>query len=224
MDSNINRENANKCGICKITNNIDNRIYIGSAVQFRKRRDLHVLKLKQNKHHSTHLQNFVNKYGMNILFFDIIEECDNFEILIEREQYYINMLKPEFNICKIAGSQIGIKRSDEFKRKISERQKGKKLSELTKLKKSIAMKEFAKNNPEYYSRLKEINKKIKRKPHTDEAKLKMKLNNTKRLSDDVIEQIKELGEKNYTFSKIAKELNISWSSAKRYSKNIKNEL
>jgi len=29
--------------------------------------------------------------------------------LIEREQYYIDLLNPEYNILKIAGSRLGVK-------------------------------------------------------------------------------------------------------------------
>lgn len=33
--------------------------------------------------------------------------------MIEREQYYIDLYKPEYNICKIAGSLLGFKHSPE---------------------------------------------------------------------------------------------------------------
>lgn len=44
-----------------------------------------------------------------------------------REQYYIDTLKPEYNICKIAGSSLGVKHSAESNKKKSDNhfQKGK---------------------------------------------------------------------------------------------------
>jgi hypothetical protein len=33
--------------------------------------------------------------------------------LISREQYYIDLLNPEYNICKVAGSRLGCKHSPE---------------------------------------------------------------------------------------------------------------
>lgn len=40
-------------------------------------------------------------------------------MLIRREQYYLNLLQPDYNICKIAGSPLGVKRSEKTKNKIS---------------------------------------------------------------------------------------------------------
>ncbi len=40
-------------------------------------------------------------------------------VLIEREQYYLDLLKPEYNILKIAGSMLGFKHSEATKIKMS---------------------------------------------------------------------------------------------------------
>lgn len=45
---------------------------------------------------------------------EILEYCEPSK-LIEREQYYIDLLKPEYNILKIAGSRLGSKHSEEAK-------------------------------------------------------------------------------------------------------------
>jgi group I intron endonuclease len=44
--------------------------------------------------------------------------------LIQREQYYIDLLNPEYNICKIAGSNLGFKHSEITKEKLSISKKG----------------------------------------------------------------------------------------------------
>jgi group I intron endonuclease len=46
-----------------------------------------------------------------------LEYCDKKETLI-REQYYLDLLKPEYNILKKAGSALGFKHSEEAKIKM----------------------------------------------------------------------------------------------------------
>jgi|694.fasta_scaffold00217_44 hypothetical protein len=94
-------------GIYKITNSINNKIYIGSSVDIKARKYLHLSMLKNNKHHSPILQRVYNKYGKNSLKFEIIELCKEINLL-EREQYYIDTLKPEYNCCQIAGRTNGL--------------------------------------------------------------------------------------------------------------------
>jgi hypothetical protein len=48
---------------------------------------------------------------------EIIEYCKE-DICIEREQYYIDFLQPEYNILKIAGSSKGYKHTKEALEKI----------------------------------------------------------------------------------------------------------
>jgi group I intron endonuclease len=86
-------------GIYKITNNIDSRIYIGSAKNLYKRFSEHKRLFKNQKHNNKHLLNFVNKYGLNSISFEILEFCDT-DMLQTKEQDYINNLQPQFNICK----------------------------------------------------------------------------------------------------------------------------
>jgi hypothetical protein len=47
-----------------------------------------------------------------------MEYCEP-SLLLEREQYYINELNPEYNILKIAGNRLGSKHSDATKIKMS---------------------------------------------------------------------------------------------------------
>lgn len=54
---------------------------------------------------------------------DILEYCE-INILIEREQYYLDHLKPEYNILKVANSRLGSKQSEMTKIKISISKKG----------------------------------------------------------------------------------------------------
>lgn len=112
-------------GVYKIT--IQNHVYIGSAaISFRKRWRQHQLDLIRDIHHSRFAQNAFNKYG--IATFEIMELCPR-ELCIEREQWWIDTLKPDLNIQKIADSALGVKRTEETKRKCREAHLGKRLSE-----------------------------------------------------------------------------------------------
>ena len=88
-------------GIYKITCSENNRIYIGSAKNLLKRWLRHLNDLRNNKHVNIHLQRTYDKYGENSFKFEIVENCDVDNLLV-REQYYLDLLKPEFNIGKNA--------------------------------------------------------------------------------------------------------------------------
>lgn len=128
-------------GIYKITNIFNGKMYIGSAVNcFRRLVREHFKNLRLNKHCNIHLQRSWNKYGKDCFKFEVIEYVETKEELIPREQYYLNKLlfadffiegndkrfkKLGYNIAPIAGSCLGVKHSEETRRKASERQKGK---------------------------------------------------------------------------------------------------
>jgi group I intron endonuclease len=76
-----------KTGIYKILNTINNKIYIGSAIDIKKRWRDHKWYLKKNKHHNLHLQSSWNKYGENSFEFSILLECTVDQLLIlEKEE------------------------------------------------------------------------------------------------------------------------------------------
>ena len=77
-----------KCGIYKITNTINKKIYIGSSVNILNRVRQHKYKLKAGIHCNNYLQASFNKYGKDSFLFEIIEECD-FVDLVERENFHI---------------------------------------------------------------------------------------------------------------------------------------
>jgi len=95
-------------GIYKITCLANNKIYIGSAVSLGSRKANHFKTLRDNCHRNVLLQRAYNKYGRNEFLFEVLEICDK-NILILREQFYMDSLRPQFNIVKIAGSSAGRK-------------------------------------------------------------------------------------------------------------------
>jgi len=78
----------------------------------------HLCDLRKNKHKNIKLQVHFNKYGEQDLQFTVLEGCTK-ELLIQREQYYIDTLNPWFNICMVANSSLGVKRSKQTKEKYS---------------------------------------------------------------------------------------------------------
>jgi group I intron endonuclease len=51
-------------------------------------------------------------YGYSKFRLQILEYCDS-DKCIEREQYYLDSLNPEYNILKKAGSSLGYKHTEE---------------------------------------------------------------------------------------------------------------
>jgi len=91
------------------------RIYVGSAVNFRPRWNRHKADLLKNKHNNPILQSHYNKYGKDDLVFDMVEsgEYAGKQHLLAREQGWFDRFSfdgtglPYFNISKIAGSNLG---------------------------------------------------------------------------------------------------------------------
>jgi hypothetical protein len=199
----------NSSGIYQIKSKVNSKIYVGSAVNLFSRKVDHFSKLKKKCHHNIYLQYHYNKYGIEDLVFGIIEFCPK-EKLIEREQYWMDTLKPIFNFIKVAGSQLGYKHTEETKQKISITQKGKTLSEETKQKireanegriisektrqavskarKGIKMSDETKEKMRKHALL---NNSFKGKHHTEETKKKISIKNKGKLT----------GEKNPNYGK-----------------------
>jgi len=78
-------------GIYRIINIINNKFYLGSAINLIARKNNHFNSLKYGNHHSKHLQNAYNKHVKDNFIFEIIEYC-NKDQLITREQYYLDTL------------------------------------------------------------------------------------------------------------------------------------
>lgn len=71
------------------------------------------------------------KHGYSNFQLEILEYCDPSEVIL-REQYYIDLLNPEYNILKVAGSSFGYKHTIESLKKMSDIAKNR--SEETKAK------------------------------------------------------------------------------------------
>jgi len=109
---NILKDNKNKPGIYSWINNLNNKIYVGSSINLTTR-FYKYYSVKNLTLHNTIIHNALLKYGYTNFSLAILEYVSIEEDLIRREQYYIDKLKPEYNILTKAGSSLGFKHKEE---------------------------------------------------------------------------------------------------------------
>lgn len=109
-------------GVYKITNKINNKVYIGESLNVHRRWKEHRDSLRQNQHHSHKLQSDYNKYGSRNFIYEIIETIDNNYstflqrcILLVYEESYIKQYNSieegyniEYTIDKMLNKEKGI--------------------------------------------------------------------------------------------------------------------
>ena len=191
------------CGIYKITDLTKNRIYIGSSNFIEKRWIRHKLDLKYNKHSAHYMQRVYNKRGLENFKFEIIEICEESNLLI-REQYYIDSLIPEFNSFHVAARTVS---TEEMRKKISMRMSG----ENNYF--------YGKKRPEHSKLMKE-NPPFKDYHHTIENRIDSSLRQSK-LNKDIANQIEDCINKGYGTSEIFK---LSKCSHKTFYSFINNKI
>jgi group I intron endonuclease len=113
--------------IYKIENKVNGRKYIGQhqGKYLSNRLSNHKLQLNNGTHHNKHLQNSYNKYGPDNFIFELIEEVTENQDITEREQYWIDYFLDTYNKRPAAGSNKGIKLSEEHRKNIGEANRGK---------------------------------------------------------------------------------------------------
>jgi group I intron endonuclease len=78
-----------KSGIYKIINVVNNKFYVGSAVDLRRRKTRHFCELRTGKHKNAHLQAAWNKYGEKAFTFVIVEEHPEGADLLAAENIWL---------------------------------------------------------------------------------------------------------------------------------------
>jgi hypothetical protein len=111
-------------GVYEIKNMLTLDSYIGSTVNLYKRSSTHKSKLVNNIHPSQKLQCNFNEHGIENFRFIVLESVNDNILLVNREQFWIDSIKPTLNVHKNAGSPIGTKASQETKNKMSIKSKG----------------------------------------------------------------------------------------------------
>ena len=112
------------CGIYIIRNLVNDKIYVGSSVNIRRRFSQHKSTLRHNTHKNKHLQNAWNKHGEENFEFIVIESHSYPEKILGRENKCIHLYNPEYNNIKV-NSERRFVHSEETKRKIGLKSKEK---------------------------------------------------------------------------------------------------
>jgi group I intron endonuclease len=177
-------------GVYQILNKENNKVYIGSTNNFKKRRKQHFYLLRSGKHGNSYLQDSWNKYGEDSFEFNVVEIVEDQDNLIEREQYYIDTFKSYnnsfgYNLKRYAKGMKDFTHKDETKDKMRK------------------------------SKLKELNS-FFGKTHTEKAKDSIRKSNrgegaskSKLKESDVLEIYKLLSLNNMKIKDIATKFNVA---------------
>ena len=114
-------ENKKKSGVYCWTNITNGKRYVGSSENLSRRISWYYSFNRINKLEVRSLIcRALLKYGYSGFRLDILEYCSK-EKVLEREQYYMDLMKPEYNILQVAGSSSGFKHSEETMAKLRAR-------------------------------------------------------------------------------------------------------
>lgn len=110
------------CGVYKIENFVNGKVYVGSSKHINKRLYKHFLDLKKGKHYNQRLQQDFDEYGSTSFGFMVLEYVYEQENLFPREQHWLDETKCYqeeygYNILSTAGSVKEYFAIPEFKEK-----------------------------------------------------------------------------------------------------------
>jgi group I intron endonuclease len=107
--SQIVKEIKGKSGVYRWTNLMNGNSYIGSSSNLTKRfQDYYNFSHLTDTKRNMLIYKALVKHSYSNFSFEILEYCDPSSIIC-REQHYIDLLNPEYNVLKIAGSNLGFK-------------------------------------------------------------------------------------------------------------------
>ena len=108
------------CGIYKITNNVNEKVYIGQSINIKLRWKDHINALNRDDSSCTLLQRAWNKYGQENFSFEILELCSE-DMLDDMEIKYIELYDSHNNGYNIeSGGNFQKHLSQETKQKLSD--------------------------------------------------------------------------------------------------------
>ncbi len=108
---NILADNRNKIGIYRWINKINGNTYIGSSVNISVRMYTYY-SLRSLAKSNRLIDRALLKYGFSNFAMEILEYTYKNNVL-EKEQYYMDLFKPQYNIVETAGSTLGYKHTQE---------------------------------------------------------------------------------------------------------------
>ena len=159
--------------IYAIINIVNDKHYVGQTIDNDKRFKEHIKTLNGNYHCNKYLQRSWIVYGDDSFIFVILEKCPQ-ELLNQREQYWIDTLKPEYNMAPVAGSMLNYRHTEEARANMSKAHIGKTQSDETKAKRSLAL--IGNRNSIGFDKtiqIEAMRRATKGKPKSDEHKAKI---------------------------------------------------
>lgn len=105
-------DNRNRLGVYRWINNGNGNTYVGSSISLSLRFYTYY-SLGSLAKSNRPIDRALLKYGFSGFSLEILEYCEGKELLLSREQYYLDNLKPQYNIVETAGSTLGYKHTEE---------------------------------------------------------------------------------------------------------------
>lgn len=106
------KENRGKSGVYRWINKASGKSYVGSSVDLGQRfSNCYKFSYITDPKRNMLIHKALIKYGYSIFKLEILEYCEP-TLAVQREQYYLDLLQPEYNTLKIAGSSLGFKHSE----------------------------------------------------------------------------------------------------------------
>lgn len=127
-------------GIYQVINLVNGKRYIGSSNSIKRRWYEHRKHLCEGLHPNPLLQNSWNKHGSSSFKMSLLEEVGDIQLLRAREIFWIEALRPEYNIAPVIEGNFRVRHSPEAREKIRQARLGKKHSEETRLQMSASAK------------------------------------------------------------------------------------
>lgn len=118
----ILKDQKGKSGIYRWTNILNGKSYVGSSNNLIRRLYVYY-NAKYLIKYNLVIYKALLKYGYANFSFEILEFCP-IEHLIDREQYYLDLLQPEYNTSFTAGSPLGYRHTNEALEKMSQAKRG----------------------------------------------------------------------------------------------------
>ena len=139
-------------GIYSLTNQRNGKRYIGRTIHFQKRKTEHFCALRHGNHPNNHLQRAWDRGDR--FNFEIVEQCPP-EKCNEREIYWIakfDTMRTGYNQCAGGAATLGRVCSEETRRKISEKNAGRKCSQEAIKRRTESLKAHIENDPDFAER------------------------------------------------------------------------
>ena len=164
----------------------NNKNYVGSSSNLKKRIREHFNCLKRNAHPNSRLQRAYNKYGVDVFLYKIVATCSS-EYLIKLEQWFIDNTKNTVNLSPFAYSSKGRVPKKSTRKKISKALMGRIISEETR--QLLSKSKLGKPQPKSKETKEKMSKAKKGIVFSEEHKQKLKesaLKRSKNLSNKVL--------------------------------------